>query len=137
MCLFEEFCPTCGLGDQGSRIEGRPESGEPPDPEVIQPARLAATPGVIEQKSADGMVAKRPSQWVGQGEGRNLRQREPDGPQRLYCTRPGEPVLAVRAVASVGGSHCGDPLNSEGNAACGPACGALWGLGARNPRLPD
>jgi hypothetical protein len=25
----------------------------------------------------------------------------------------------------------------EGNAPCGPACGVLWGLGERNPRLPD
>jgi hypothetical protein len=25
----------------------------------------------------------------------------------------------------------------EGNAPCGPACGVLWELGERNPRLPD
>jgi hypothetical protein len=85
MSLFGEICPTGGLGDQGSRIEGRPERGEPPsnpkvaslamgaglraiakaveeppDPNVIQPARLAATPGVMGQKPADGLVAKRP-----------------------------------------------------------------------------
>lgn len=32
----------------------------PPDPSVTRAARLAATSGVMGQKSADGIVAKRP-----------------------------------------------------------------------------
>jgi hypothetical protein len=32
----------------------------PPDSTVTRAARLAATPGVMGQKSADGIVAKRP-----------------------------------------------------------------------------
>ena len=32
----------------------------PPDPKVTRAARLAVTPGVMGQKSADGIVAKRP-----------------------------------------------------------------------------
>jgi hypothetical protein len=32
----------------------------PPDPTVTRAARLAATPGVMGQKSADAIVAKRP-----------------------------------------------------------------------------
>ncbi len=47
----------------------------PPDPTVTRAARPAVTLGVMGQKSADGIVAKRPPSWVGQGEGPNLRQR--------------------------------------------------------------
>jgi len=34
--------------------------GSPPDPTASQAARLAATPGVTGQKSADGIIAKCP-----------------------------------------------------------------------------
>jgi hypothetical protein len=85
MSLSGEICLTCGLGPYGSRIEGRFERAGiaiepyggcgrhgsrteasakglelPPDPTATRAARRAATPGVTGQKSADGIVAKRP-----------------------------------------------------------------------------
>src|SRR3989304_4310962 len=45
--------------------------------------------------------------------------------------------MAACVVTSFGGVHQGHPFKSGGSAPCGPACGVLWGLGAKHPRLPD
>ena len=55
---------------------GAKAPGSPPESDTTLAARQRETVGVFEQKSTDSIVAKRPSQWVGRGEGRNLRQRE-------------------------------------------------------------
>ena len=66
----------------------------PTDPKATRAARLAVTLGVMGQKSAKGIVAKRPPSWVGQGKSRNLRERvsraslngyiAPDGAKRSW-----------------------------------------------------
>jgi len=102
-------------------------------------APMGLTPPVIEQNSADGIVATRTSQWLGNGEGLNLKINE-----KLVqlndstSDRTEERWREIRNHHWVGGgnrpfyserfrgTHCVDP-----HAAC---CG---GWGVRYPRLPD
>ncbi len=56
MPLSGEICSTSGRTAMGAGLRPRPKGlDRPPDPKAPA-ARLGATPGVIEQKSADGIV---------------------------------------------------------------------------------
>ncbi len=53
--------PTVAVVAMGAGLRATAKAVElPPDPTVTRTARLAATLGVMGQKSADGVVAKRP-----------------------------------------------------------------------------
>ena len=53
--------PTVAVVATGAGLRPRPKClAMPPDPTVARTARPAATLGVMGQKSADGVVAKRP-----------------------------------------------------------------------------
>lgn len=53
--------PKVAAETMGAGLRSKAKAmGEPPDPTVSRAARLAATSGVMEQKSAEGIVAKRP-----------------------------------------------------------------------------
>lgn len=74
--ILRRSVPRAVRAPTGVELRPIPKGLEsPPDPTVTRAARLAATLGVTGQKSADGIVTKRPPSWVGQGEGLNPWQR--------------------------------------------------------------
>ena len=53
--------PTGAVVAMGAGLRASAKALEsPPDPKVTRAARLSVTSGVMRQKSADGIVAKRP-----------------------------------------------------------------------------